>query len=82
LPKEYHTIFSVIDKHCESYHKLPSVEELKLSTRDTSTLDKIYAIETLEVDTDPYILLQYLKNEFTQREILTDTILFFELRRR
>ena len=72
LPKEYHTIFSVIDKHCESYHKLPSVEELKLSTRDTSTLDKIYAIETLEVDTDPYILLQYLKNEFTQREILTE----------
>jgi len=72
LPKEYHTIFSVIDKHCDSYHKLPSVEELKLSTRDTSTLDKIYAIETLEVDTDPYILLQYLKNEFTQREILTE----------
>lgn len=72
LPKEYHTIFSVVDKHCETYHKLPSLDELKLSTRDTNTLDKIYAIESVEVDTDPYILLQYLKNEFTQKEILSE----------
>ena len=70
LPKEYHTIFSVVDKHCDTYHKLPSIDELKLSTRDTNTLDKIYAIESVDVDTDPYILLQYLKNEFTQKEIL------------
>lgn len=72
LPTEYQPIFSLIDKHCESYHKLPSFEELKLSTRDNSALDRIYAIETLEVEVEPFLLLQYLKNEFTQREILRE----------
>ena len=46
------------------------MEELKLSTRDSATLEKIHAIETLDVDTTPYILLQYLKNEYTQKEVL------------
>ena len=46
------------------------MEELKLSTRDSATLEKIHAIETLDVDTAPYILLQYLKNEYTQKEVL------------
>jgi len=72
LPTEYHTLFNAIDKHCDNFHKLPDLEELKLSTRDSSTLEKIYAIEGTEVDAEPYMLLQYLKNEFTQREILKE----------
>lgn len=70
LPSEYHVIYDVIEKQIESYHKLPSIEELKLAVRDSSTLDKIYAIEVVEVDAEPFLLLDYLKNEFTQKETL------------
>jgi replicative DNA helicase len=70
LPSEYHSLFKAIDKHCETFHKLPDLEELKLSTRDSTTLEKIYAIESLDVDAEPYLLLQYLKDEFTQRRVL------------
>lgn len=70
LPSEYHVIYDVIDKQIDSYHKLPTVEELKLAVRDAPTLDKIYAIEAVEVDAEPFLLLDYLKNEFTQKEVL------------
>lgn len=70
LPAEYHTLYQQIDKHCESYHSLPSFEDLKLSLRHAATREKVFAIEALEVDADAYTLLQYLKNEFTQKEIL------------
>jgi len=48
------------------------MEELKLATRDGPTLEKLYAIESVEIDAEPFVLLQYLKNEFTQREILRE----------
>lgn len=70
LPSEYYVIYDVIDKQVESYHKLPTIEELKLAVRDAPTLDKIYAIEAIEVDAEPFLLLDYLKNEFTQKETL------------
>lgn len=72
LPSEYQTLFSIIDKHCDNYHKLPTIEELKLSTRDTSTLDKVHLIEKLDVDAEAFMLLQYLKNEYTQKEVLRE----------
>lgn len=70
LPSEYHVIYDIIDKQIDSYHKLPTIEELKLAVRDAPTLDKIYAIEAVEVDAEPFLLLDYLKNEFTQKETL------------
>jgi KaiC/GvpD/RAD55 family RecA-like ATPase len=70
LPSEYHVVYDIIDKQIDSYHKLPTIEELKLAVRDASTLDKIYAIEAIEVDAEPFLLLDYLKNEFTQKETL------------
>lgn len=70
LPSEYCTIYDSIEKHVDSYHKLPSIEELKLAVRDANTLDKIYAVEAVEVDAEPFLLLDYLKNEFTQKETL------------
>jgi hypothetical protein len=71
LPAEYHSLFTLIDKHCEKQHSLPTFEELKLGIRDAQTRAKLFAIEVIEVDADPSVLLDYLKNEFTQREILT-----------
>ena len=42
LPNEYHTLFKVVDKHCESFHALPSFEDLKFEIRDPSTLEKLH----------------------------------------
>lgn len=70
LPSEYHTLFGRIDAHCEKFHSMPTIEDLKFEIRDKATLDKVYAIEALKVDVEPYMLLHYLKNDYTQKEIL------------
>jgi len=70
LPTEYHSLYKIIDKHCETFHKMPSIEDLQYEIRDSATREKLYAIEAVEVDADPDMLLQYLKNEYTQKEIL------------
>jgi replicative DNA helicase len=72
LPSEYHKLFSIIDNHCSEYHELPSFEDLKFEIRDITTKEKLYAIESVEVEVDAYQLLQYLKNEYAQKEILTE----------
>jgi replicative DNA helicase len=70
LPSEYHALFDVVEKHTENYHKLPTMEELKLEIRDASTLDKVYALESIETEAEPFLLLEYVKNEYAQREAL------------
>ena len=70
LPSEYHQVYEVIDKHTERFHKLPTIEELKLEIRDSATLDKVYALEGIETEAEPFLLLDYLKNEFAQKEAL------------
>ena len=61
LPSEHHSLFDVITKHTERYHKLPTLEELKLEVRDAATLDKVYALESIETEADPDFLLEALK---------------------
>ncbi len=70
LPTEYHSLFSIIEKHTTTFHSLPTFEELKFSIRDSKSLEKLYAIETVQVEADASMLLEYLKNEYTQKEIL------------
>ena len=70
LPGEYHQLFEAIDKHVTKYHKLPKVGELKLSVRDSATLDKVYALDGIETDAEPFLLLDYLKNEYAQKEAM------------
>ena len=70
LPSEYHLLYEHIDKHCENFHEFPSFDDLKLSIRHALTRDKVFAIESVEIDIDANTLLEYLKNEYTQREIL------------
>lgn len=71
LPSEYHALYDVIEKYSATYHKLPTLSELKLSVRDGPTLDKVYALEGGEdIDAEPFLLLDYLKNEFAQKEAL------------
>ena len=70
LPSQYHRLFGEIDKHLEKYHELPSFDDLKLSIRDKPTLEKVLSIEAIEVDVEAWTLLEYLKNEYAQKEIL------------
>lgn len=70
LPAEYHLLYDSIEKHVTKYHKLPKVGELKLSVRDSATLDKVYALEGIDTDAEPFLLLDYLKNEYAQKEVL------------
>lgn len=70
LSSEYHSLYSIIDNHCEKYHKIPTIEDLKFEVRDGATKEKLYAIESVEVEANAYMLLQYLKNEYTQQQIL------------
>lgn len=78
LPSEYHKLFGIINKHCETFHELPTLEDLKFEIRDVSTREKLYAIESVEVDSDPYQLLEYVKNEFVQKEVLEELEDFVE----
>lgn len=71
LPVEYHKLYEVITKHSDNYHKLPTFEDLRFDTRDAVTLEKVYALENSEpVDTEPFLLLDYVKNEYAQKEAL------------
>ena len=72
LPSEYHTIYSVIDKHCDEFHNLPKFDDLKYSIRDSNTKEKLFAINSVEVEAEAEMLLQYLKNEYTQKEVLNE----------
>lgn len=84
LPTEYHALFDIISKHSDNYHKLPTLEELKLEIRDNATIDKVYALESIETDAEPFLLLDYVKNQFAQKEVLyridkwIDTSIAFE----
>lgn len=70
LPAEYHSLFKVIDSHCEKFHKMPTMEELRFEIRDNTTKEKLFAIDAIEVDADAFMLLEYLKNEYAQTEII------------
>ena len=70
LPAEYHSLYGIIDHHCEKYHKMPTFDDLKYEIRDSGVREKLFAIEAVEVDADAFMLLEYLKNEYAQKEIL------------
>ena len=72
LPNEYRGIYDVLDKHVDNYQSLPTFAELNAGQRDKKILEKISAIESVEVEVDADMLLDYLKNEFTQVEILDE----------
>lgn len=70
LPTEYHSVYSVISSHCSKFHKLPTFEDLNYEIRDSTTLDKINAIQSLEIEVEASALLEYLKASYAQEQIL------------
>ena len=72
LPNEYRGIFNILEKHVDNYQSLPTFEELSYEVRDKNIQEKLSAIESIDVDVDADLLLDYLKNEFAQVEILDE----------
>jgi len=70
LPKEFHSIYRAVSKHFDLENALPSFDDLKLSVPSREVKEKITALESTEVDSEPHLLLEYLKNEYTQDLIL------------
>ena len=78
LTAEYQALYRVIATHIKNFTKLPTFEDLKLSIRDRKLKEKVFAKEAVEVDVDAWVLLEYLKNEYTQVEILDEMEDFVE----
>ena len=72
LPGDYQSIFKILDKHIENYQDLPQFEDLQYEVRDRKLQEKIFAIESVDVEIDAWLLLDYLKNEYAQIEILDE----------
>ena len=71
LPQgEYQKLWKVVDKHVHKFHALPTFEDLKYEIRSRKLQEQIYAIEAVDTDVPAYELLEYLKDQFTQTEIL------------
>lgn len=71
FPAEYSSIWSFLNKHVESHSALPSFEDLSLSVRESALRERFFALEKVEeVDIEGKTLLEYLKNEYAQIEIM------------
>ena len=71
-------IFRVINNHLDIYNSLPTFQELYASVRDEATVAKLYAVESVETEIEAWMLLEYLKNEYTQDEIFKELQKFIE----
>lgn len=72
FPTEYAPIWNVLDKYVQEHSILPSFEAIQLFLRDGSLRDKFSALEKAEsIDIDSATLVEYLKNEYTQIEIMS-----------
>ena len=78
LTAEYKALYKVMATHIKNFSELPSFDDLKLSIRDRKLQEKVFAIEAVEVDIDAWVLLEYLKNEYTQVEILDELDKFID----
>ena len=72
LPEgEYQKLWKIVDKHVHKFQAMPSFEDLKFEVRSRELQEKIYAIEAVDTEVSAYELLEYLKDQFTQSEILS-----------
>ena len=78
LPAEYQALHKVMHTHVKNFVHLPTFEDLKLSIRDRKLREKTFAIEAVDIDVDAWMLLEYLKNEYAQVEILDELDKFVE----
>jgi hypothetical protein len=71
FPAEFASIWTYINKYVETHSIIPTFDDLRLAVRDATLRDRFFALEKVEeVDIDGATLLEYLKNEYTQIEIM------------
>lgn len=79
FPPEYAQIWNVLHKYVEEHSTLPSFEALNLFVRDAKLREKFNSLEKAEtLDIDTPTLLEYLKNEYTQLEIMSQLETYLE----
>lgn len=79
FPAEFSEIWKVIDKYVQTHGVLPSFESINLSLRDGVLRERFSSLEKVEdVDIDGKTLLEYLKNEYTQIEIMSQLEKYLE----
>lgn len=77
---EYSQIYVSVSKYYNKYNKLPSFDDLKITLRDESLLNKIRALELLPVseDIDVEIATEALIDQYTQEETLNQLSTFVD----
>jgi len=77
---DYEEIFRTINKYYVKNNTLPTFEDLKITLREQSIIQKIVALELLEVseDIDNIIATEALKDQFTQDEVLNQISTFVD----
>jgi replicative DNA helicase len=70
LPSEYLPVYDKINSFLDRFNKLPTFEELHFDAKSKQLVQRIYIIEQVEVDTDAAMLLEFLKNDYSQRLVL------------
>lgn len=72
FPAEYAPLWDTLNKYVQEHSVLPSFEATQLFIRDGPLRDKFSALQKADdIDVDPPTLLEYLKNEYTQIEIMS-----------
>ena len=71
FPAEYSSIWAYLNKYVETHSILPTFDDLHLAVRDATLRDRFFALQKIEeIDIEGNLLLEYLKNEYTQIEIM------------
>ena len=71
FPAEYSSIWTYLNKYVEDHSILPNFDDLRLAVRDATLRDRFIALEKVEdMEIEGATLLEYLKNEYTQIEIM------------
>ena len=71
FPVEFSPVWDYLDSYVSTHSTLPSFPAANLAIRDANLRERFFALEKVdEVDIDGKTLLEYLKNEFTQIEIM------------
>lgn len=71
FPVEFSPVWDYLDSYVSTHSALPSFPAANLAIRDSNLRERFFALEKVEeVDIEGKTLLEYLKNEFTQIEIM------------
>lgn len=77
---DYEEIFRSINKYYNKHNTLPTFEDLKITLREQSIIQKIVALELLEVsdDIDNLVATEALTDQYTQDETLNQLSTFID----